>query len=157
MELSFGKESKCPELFYNFPILSKGSQMDHQHQLWLYMQRLHRKSTRKARTLQVIPCHLMISAEQASRHSLSREISRVFRPIRSWISLGFALDSSFTHNPDSLRFKMRGSDTCELVFEDCEVPDGNLPRFFIPEGLIVGGRECIGNRGRRCGRPDVGP
>ena len=27
---------------------------------------------------------------------------------------------------------MRGSDTCELVFEDCEVPDGQSTRIHIP-------------------------
>ena len=27
------------------------------------------------------------------------------------------------------KFGMRGSDTCELVFEDCEVPDGGSTRF----------------------------
>lgn len=28
------------------------------------------------------------------------------------------------------KFGMRGSDTCELVFENCEVPDGVLSMIF---------------------------
>lgn len=30
----------------------------------------------------------------------------------------------FSSSPKLDKFGMRGSDTCELVFEDCEVPEG---------------------------------
>jgi isovaleryl-CoA dehydrogenase len=35
------------------------------------------------------------------------------------------------------KFGMRGSDTCELVFEDCEVPDGESTRFPLYHALNV--------------------
>jgi isovaleryl-CoA dehydrogenase len=39
------------------------------------------------------------------------------------IEKGFA---GFSTHQKLDKFGMRGSDTCELVFEDCEVPDGTV-------------------------------
>ena len=34
------------------------------------------------------------------------------------------------------KFGMRGSDTCELVFEDCKVPEGQSPETFTAIPLL---------------------
>ncbi|KAG6833670.1 hypothetical protein H0H87_002866 [Tephrocybe sp. NHM501043] len=41
--------------------------------------------------------------------------------------------NGFSTSPKLDKFGMRGSDTCELVFNDCEVPDGNQQ---LPSGLF---------------------
>ena len=54
---------------------------------------------------------------------------------------------------------MRGSDTCELVFEDCEVPDGwsDALLLCVASAKDVLCRECPRRRQQGCIRPYVWP
>jgi isovaleryl-CoA dehydrogenase len=44
----------------------------------------------------------------------------------------------FSTSPKLDKFGMRGSDTCELIFDDCEVPDGVFS-FSCKQGFLISG------------------
>jgi Acyl-CoA dehydrogenase, middle domain len=50
------------------------------------------------------------------------------------------------------KFGMRGSDTCELVFENCEVPDGQQAFLIFVCGVIVLKLCTMESYGRECAR-----
>ena len=48
----------------------------------------------------------------------------------------------FSTSPKLDKFGMRGSDTCELIFEDCEVPDGMFVYRVETSNLLI---SCLAN------------